>query len=123
MSPPRWDVTTDEARERFASASDRGGQCAVCGKMLAADEPVYIMRVRIQRKPLSAPGTRWDERSVPRDAPLGRECVAPVLLAHLEGQEPDPCVGCGRLVYYEFDRAGRQQSSCSKRCAKRRGES
>jgi hypothetical protein len=122
MKPARWRLTTDEARERFAAAGDRGGLCAVCGRTLGAEEPVYIAQVLVQRKPLPAAGTGWSTHPVLRDAPLGRECVAPALLARLERQEPDPCVRCGRPVYYEIDRAGRQQAMCSKRCEKvRRG--
>jgi len=52
----RLRIETDEARERFATASVHGGQCAVCGRTLGADEPVYIAQVLVQRKPLPAAG-------------------------------------------------------------------
>jgi hypothetical protein len=120
MTPLRWRLTTDEERERFASASYQGGRCAVCGRTLGTDEPVYIVRVLIHRKPLPAAGTGWSTRPVLRDAPLGRECVAPPLLVRLEKQEIDPCISCGRPVYHEGDRAGRQQATCSRRCEKAR---
>src|SRR5947208_15946236 len=99
-STARRQVTTDEERERFAVAGERGGMCAACGKTLGADEPVYIALVLVQRKPLSAAGTWWSDRLVKRDAPLGRECVSPTLLAQLEERATDPFAACRRPEYY-----------------------
>jgi hypothetical protein len=116
----RLRIETDQARERFAAANYRGELCAACGRSLGAEEPVYIARVLVQRKPLAAGGPMWSELLVLRDAPLGRECVSPTLLARMEERAPDPCVGCGRPVYYELHRAGRLRAACSKRCVKGR---
>ena len=111
-------LTTDAERERFAVAKYRGGLCAACGRALADDEPVYIGRVALERK-LLARGMRWARRPAYRDAPLGRECASPAFVARTAGREPDPCEHCGRPVYYELERAGRQRTVCSRRCHSR----
>jgi hypothetical protein len=121
MSTIRRRLTTDEERERFAVARDRGGLCVACGRTLVDGEPVYIEQVLVDRKPLTAPGARWIAKTTSRDVPLGVECASPELLARTEGWTPEPCIGCGRLVYYEVERAGRQRAACSRRCKGRRG--
>ena len=112
-------LTTDEQRERFYAAKDRGGLCAACGRPLGADEPVYIERVVVDRKLLAAPGARWSHRSAYRDAPLGEECASPEFLARTQGQTPEPCEHCGRPVYYDVARARRLRTLCSMRCTDR----
>jgi hypothetical protein len=115
-------ITTDEERERFNAAKSRGGLCTVCGRALADGEPVYIEQVAVDRKPLTAPGTRWSQRTVYRDAPLGAECASPKFLAETQRRPPEECASCGRPVYYARDRAGRRRAICSRDCSYRATE-
>ena len=112
-------LTTDEERERFATAAYRGGLCAACGRVLDDDDVVYIDHVAIDLKPLTAPGAGWIRKTVHRLAPLGEECASPGILAWAEGREPERCAGCDRPMYYAKARAVRQRASCSKRCTHR----
>jgi hypothetical protein len=109
-------VTTTEERERFNRAREDGGLCAACGKTLGDDEPVYIDQVLLDRNAFAASGARWGQALVPRDAPLGAECVSPKLLARLDGRESERCEGCGRPVYYAKERAQRRRAACSQAC-------
>src|SRR4051794_16628094 len=113
----RLHLKTDAERERLYAARERGGVCAGCGRALEDGEPVYIESIALDLKPLTAPGTRRVRSTVSRDAPLGAECASPGLLARMADATPDPCMGCGRPIFYALDRAGRQQAMCSKRCA------
>ena len=112
-------LTTDAGRERFAAAVRSGGLCAACGRTLANGEPVYIGRVVLERKPLATPEAWRSRRPAYRDAPLGRECASPGFVARTA--EPEPCEYCGRPVYYERERAGRQRTACSTLCRNRAG--
>ena len=115
-------LTTDEERERFATATSRGGFCAACGRVLADDEAIYIEKIGIDLKPLTGPGADWFRKTVYRDAPLGAECASPAFLARTAGREPERCEGCDRPVYYAKKRAGRLRAMCSKRCQSRANE-
>ena len=119
MSDQLRRVATAEERERFNAAREHGGLCAACGRSLAPDEPVYIDQVVVDRNALAPPGARWGVRLVPRDAPLGVECVPAELLVRLEGRTPERCAGCGRPVYYAKDRAQRRRATCSDACRNR----
>ena len=48
-------------------------------------EPVYIVRVLVERKRLAAAVTGRSKPPANRDAPLGRKCVSPTLLASSGG--------------------------------------
>ncbi len=109
-------LTTDEQRERFAAARDRGGLCAACGRTLGSDEAVYIERVVLERKSLAGDGAGWKRPMTLRDAPLGEECVSRGFLALARERPPERCEGCERPVYYAAERAGRRWVVCSKRC-------
>ena len=103
-------VSDDEERRRVVvlAAKRRGDVCAGCGRGLAADEPVWIVRVDV-RGALRAP---WS-------APVGRECVPPELVRATEGRAPEPCLGCGRAIRYGVTSSRRRLALCSKRCAGR----
>ena len=117
MSDDRRRLTTDEERTRFATAKQRGGLCAACGRVLAEGEPVYIEPVAIDRKPLKADGAEWRKVTTDRDAPLGEECASRTFVAAARGRPPQGCAGCGRPVYYAKLRAWRQRALCSHRCS------
>ena len=112
-------LTTDEQRERFAAAKERGGLCAGCGRILGEREPVYIEQVAIDRKTFAADGARWGKSTTYRDAPLCEGCTSATYLSRARGRPPEACVGCGRPVYYAKLRAGRQRAVCSHRCSGR----
>jgi hypothetical protein len=100
-------LTTEEERERLHAARNNGGRCAACGKVLGPDEPVY-----------------WEHFVVGKvggiiqhpKAPVGAECAPPWFLEEMEQEQPEPCAGCGRPVYYAVTRAGRTRAACSRRC-------
>jgi hypothetical protein len=119
MSDDPRHLTTDEQRERFAAAKERGGLCAGCGRILGEREPVYIEQVAIERKALAAGGAGWGKATTYRDAPLCEGCTSATFLSRARGRPPEACVGCGRPVYYAKLRAGRQRASCSHRCSNR----
>jgi hypothetical protein len=116
----RLRITTDEQRTWLSIARERGGLCAGCGRALGRDEPIYIERVAVERKPLTGAGARWSQQAVYRDAPLGVECTSATFLAETQKHPPEVCGGCGRPVYYEVGRWGRQSASCSRRWVARR---
>jgi hypothetical protein len=92
----------------FRAARTHGGLCANCGRVLAEDEAVWLERRQVSGRP--------------RDAlrvPVAIECVSPEFLARTEGQAPEPCVGCGRGVYYGKTNSRRHQALCSSRCVAR----
>jgi hypothetical protein len=110
-------LTTDEQREQLYVAQQVGGLCAACGRTLNTGEAVYIESVRLELKPLTAPGAQWSRTAVRRDAPLGRECASAEFLARTESLSVELCGWCERPVYHEIHRMGRTLVSCSKRCA------
>jgi hypothetical protein len=95
-------LTTEERREQLYTARRYGGMCASCGRVLSADETVYIERF--------AGGGTWAE------GPVGVECASPELLHQVAGQEPERCAGCGRGVYYRGASTKRQRALCSRYC-------
>jgi hypothetical protein len=119
MSDDPRRLTTEEERERVRAARRRGSLCARCGKMLAADEPVYVERVAVILKPFTAASTRSSQRTVHWDMPVGVECAAPEFVRRTEGRAPERCAGCGRPVYYTVQRAGRRRAVCSQVCRSR----
>ncbi len=119
MSDQPHQITTVEELERFNAAKDEGGLCAACGRALDAGETVYIAQVLLDRNALAPPGARWGVMLVPRDAPLGVECVSPTLLARLEGRVPERCETCERPVHYVKVRARRRRAICSYACRNR----
>ena len=99
---------TNEARDRVQEARRRGGMCGLCGRALAADEPVWIERLPVY----GAGSPRWW-------APLGGECASPAFRAEVAGTAPAPCVSCGRGVYYRSAHPRRRLAFCSRRCEDR----
>lgn len=110
-------LTTDEQRQWLALAKERGGICAACGRTLDDGEPVFIERLEVELKPLTAPGAVWARKTVNRDAVLGKECASPKFVARTSRLPSEPCEGCGRPVFYAVERAGRSHTFCSRRCA------
>jgi hypothetical protein len=99
-------IVTEEQRERLHTARNRGGQCAACGRSFAVDEPVYIEQF-------------LSSLTIYTEAPVGVECASPAFLRAMEDVEPERCAGCGRPVYYHFDRRRRHLVACSRRCRSR----
>ncbi len=102
MSESRLRIETEDERERALAARQNGETCAVCGRALDDSEPVYIERFAVVRSYL--------------EAPVGRECASPELLATKMGTEPEWCVTCGRGVYDGAEHSNRRQAACSQRC-------
>ena len=96
---------TEEERARLHAVRAQGGICALCGRTLAADEPVWVVRV----------DAYGDGRAYWR-APVGRECAPPGLLSETEGLVPERCAGCGLAMYYLASYPRRRMALCSKRC-------
>jgi hypothetical protein len=120
MGADRLRIATDEQRQWLHIGKERGGICAGCGRALTPGEPVYIERVDVERKPLTASGAGWAQRATRRDAPLGVECASASFLEATRDHPPEACGGCGRPVYHEVGRWGRRWVFCSKRCRGRR---
>jgi hypothetical protein len=110
-------VVTEEQRERMYAARSRGGICAWCGKVLGADETVYLDRFLVGTRLLR--GSNVAIHATEAQAPVGAECASSDLLERTDGTEPERCAMCGRGVYYRLSRATRHQAACSKRCATR----
>jgi hypothetical protein len=119
VSDQPHEITTAEELERFNAARDEGSLCAACGRTLGDGETVYIAQVLLDRNALAPPGARWGVGLVPRDAPLGVECVSPTLLARLGGRVTERCETCERPVQYVKVRARRQRAICSHACRNR----
>jgi hypothetical protein len=103
-------LTTEERRERFHTARNRGGRCAACSRVLGADETVYIEQFVIG--PVGGRGgTAY--------GPVGVECTSPDFLYETQGQEPERCAGCGRGVYYRTVDVRRHRALCSRWCGPR----
>jgi hypothetical protein len=96
--------------EAFDAARMRGDRCANCGRVLAADEPVWL-----ELRPV--PG----ELRAALRVPLGRACASPAVLSRTEEQEAERCVGCGRRAHYGYSTGAvrRRQVLCSMRCVNR----
>jgi hypothetical protein len=107
MSDDPRRLTTEEQRERLYAARYRGGMCAVCGRTLDDGEPVFWERFPV--------GRVGGITSHPL-APVGSECASPRLREQKEGEEPEPCVSCGRPVYYARPSVHRTEAVCSGRC-------
>jgi len=104
-------VPNHEEREAaIFEAKKEGGICAACGRVLAADEPVWRERLASRAAWSSYFGLahRW--------ALVGRECATPEILEANEGQEPVACLGCGRGIHYAGALASRRSTVCSRRC-------
>jgi hypothetical protein len=101
-------IVTEAQRERLHAARNQGGQCAGCGRALAADETVYIERFTVVEVSPSYV-----------HAPVGVECASPELLQKAKDDEPERCAGCGRPVYYRVMRRGRHRALCSRPCVNR----
>jgi hypothetical protein len=107
-------VVTEEGRERLYAAKRTGEACAACGRPFDADRAVYHERFMLGPRMLGSGGV-LAYASVVR-APVGEECASAELLAETAGIEPERCGGCGRGVYYDSHRRGRQRAFCSSRC-------
>jgi transposase-like protein len=111
---PKRRVETREQLDRLLRSKAVGGLCGWCGRDLDDGETAYVDAFTVEpilrRGPV--PG------QVPRylRAPVGSECAAPDLPAAVEGQQPDPCVSCGRGVAYLQPFARRERTTCSRRC-------
>ena len=111
---------TDDARRvlgqvdlaRLFAARNKGDACVACGRPLADDEPIWVERVDV----IDA-----GRRVASYRAPVGAECASAVFRTATATIEPDPCVTCGRGVYYGEGGPGRRRhrATCSKRCAAR----
>ena len=108
MNGGSLEVTTEAQRERLHRARSQGGLCAACGRVLAAEETVYVERFLIE-----APRPSYAE------APVGVECASPELLRQAAEQDPEQCAGCGRPVYYRVPRRTRRRALCARPCANR----
>ncbi len=110
MSDERRRPTEEEPDAIIIEAQREGGICAACGRVLAADEPVWRERMASRAAWSSYFGTarRW--------ALVGRECATPEILEANEGQEPVACLGCGRGIHYAGALASRRSTVCSGRC-------
>ena len=117
MSDDPRRLTTDEERERAHAARRYGGLCAWCGRMLTEREPVYVEQFMGGTRQLV--GLNTQPFPVYMLVPVGTECASPDFLAETGGQEPTPCAGCGRGVYYRTVRPNRQRALCSRRCVSR----
>ena len=96
---------TEEGRARVHAARAGGGVCASCGRALAPDDPVWVVRFDVTGR-----GVYWR-------APVAEECASPEVLRVTDLQEPEPCTACGRGVYYPSATPRRRWVSCSRRCA------
>jgi hypothetical protein len=94
--------------QSFDAARVGGGLCAACGRDLAEGEPVWLERIPVPGNP----------KALLR-VTVGRECASPAFLARTEGQEPEPCAGCGRGVHYGKSNIKRSRALCSTRCVTR----
>ena len=109
MSDERRRPTEEEPDAIIIEAQREGGICAACGRVLAADEPVWRERLASRR------GWSAYFRPASRRALVGRECAAPDALEESEGREPVACEGCGRGMHYAVARR-RRATVCSPRC-------
>ena len=101
-------VLTEEEKAVAQAARARGGMCALCGRALGADEPVWIERVDAY----GGGGAYWR-------GPVGRECASPAFVSETEGTMPVPCAGCGRGVYARYAHPRSRAVTCSRRCRSR----
>ena len=98
-------LLTEDERERFHLARNRGGQCAACGRLLDDREPVYIDQFRDHSRVVIGP--------------VGAECASEAFLDAMRGREPEQCAGCGRGVYYRTAKSSRHWVLCSRWCRPR----
>ena len=108
----RIDLDDDDERRRvFLHAARRdGGLCAVCGRALGPDEPVWWASFALHG-PYARRARRW--------GPVGKECAPPDLVRETEAEGPEACLGCGRGVYYGSTSHPRDRALCSGRCRDR----
>ena len=94
------------------AARSKGGMCANCGRALTATEPIWVERLDVVDAGRRVGSYR---------GPVGRECASEGALREAAGRASEPCVGCGRGVYYRRGGPGRRPRwvTCSKRCADR----
>ena len=109
MSDERRRPTEEERDATIIEAQKEGGICAVCGRELSADEPVWRRRMasRLGWGSHFRPASRW--------AFVGRECAAPEAVEASEGRAPVACAGCGRGPHVAVG-PGRGATTCSTRC-------
>jgi len=109
MSDERRRPTEEEPDAIIIEAQREGGICAACGRVLAADEPVWRERLASRRG--------WSAYFQPayRRALVGRECAARETLEASEGREPVACAGCGRRMHYPVAQ-NRRATVCSRGC-------
>lgn len=103
-------LLTEEERVRIQAARVRGGVCAICGRELGADEPVWIQRLALRAEHGRAM-TWW--------VPAGVECAAPAFRRATIEKQPEPCGTCGRGIYYEVETRPRRVALCSRACSRR----
>ncbi len=100
-----------EVRRARAQAAKRyGGTCANCGRALADEEPIWLERLEVRGA--------W--RADFYRAPVGRECASPASVRGSDGLAPEPCLGCGRGVYFATTGRRHGEPFCSRRCRTRR---
>ncbi len=109
MRDERRRPTEEERDATIFAAQKEGGICAACGRVVAADEPVWRERLASRR------GWSAYFRPAYRRGLVGRECAAPETLEASEGREPVACEGCGRGMHYPVARS-RRATVCSPRC-------
>ena len=103
---------TEEERARIFEARRNGGLCGLCGRVLAADEPVWMER-------LVTDTWGWRRSPIYSLTPVGAECVSAAFRAATQGADPEPCITCARGVYYRTADARRRWAACSRRCRSR----
>ncbi len=103
-------VLTEEERARIQEAKRNGRLCALCGRALAEGETIWLEWIAIHGEYGGV--SRWL-------APVGAECASPAFRTATEREQPEPCAGCGRGVYYHSTSPRRRVVLCSRRCAGR----
>ena len=99
---------TEEEVPRLFAARSKGGMCARCGRALTATEPIWVETLDV---------VDAGRHMGPYRAPVGAECASAAFREATAGIEPEPCVTCGRGVYYRTADPRRRLVTCSRRCA------
>jgi hypothetical protein len=116
MSDEPRRLTTEEERARLYATRSSGGSCALCGRKLGDDEPIYWETFIFGT--VGVFGTVGGIISRPR-APVAAECASPRLVEEKRGELPELCAGCDRPVYYGRASRARRLAVCSKSCYQR----
>ena len=100
---------SEDERARIHAARRDGGMCTACGRPRAEGEAVWMDRVVVRGE--YGDVAHWR-------VPVGAECVSPEFRRETEGKEPEPCVGCGRGVYYQAAPGRQRRALCSRVCGR-----